>query len=65
VPEKRPDLRTLVKRRHGRWLRERARAEIDAGDPEKSARALLQQAAKLLPLDPKVYALMVRAAMKG
>ena len=64
VPEKRPHLRSLVNRRHARWLRELARAEMNAGNMEGIARDLLRQAARLRPMDPKIYGLMVRAAMQ-
>jgi len=63
VPAKRPDLRRVVQRRHGRWLRELARAQLASGEvaPQETM-ALLKRALRLRPLDPRVYGLMLRAS---
>jgi glycosyltransferase involved in cell wall biosynthesis len=62
VPAKRPDLGGLVRRRHGRWLRELARAQLAAGGfPPAQTRELLARAWAMRPWDAGVYALMLQA----
>ena len=63
VPGRRPDLRGLARRRHARWLRELARAQLDAGDGAAESMALLRRAAKMSPLNLKTYRLMARALL--
>ena len=40
VPQKRPDLRGLVNRRHARWMRELARAQLDAREDAETSMGL-------------------------
>jgi glycosyltransferase involved in cell wall biosynthesis len=65
IPKKRRDLRGMVYRRHGRWQRELARAELDAGDPEGKCWPLLWRAARLQWWDSRVYTLMMRKLLTG
>jgi glycosyltransferase involved in cell wall biosynthesis len=63
VPEKRPDLRRLLRRKHAKWMREVARARLQAGEEMDQVWPALWRAWRMWPLDWKVYRCMARAAI--
>jgi len=65
LPATRPELGAVLRRRHARWLRELARAQLDSALPQERAQAMstLRQAVAAWPLGIKSYAQMLRAAL--
>ncbi|HUO08201.1 MAG TPA: glycosyltransferase family A protein [Phycisphaerae bacterium] len=61
VTDRRPDLRGLVRRRHGKWLRELARVRMESGEELEQVWGVLGSAWRMSPLDWKVYRFMARA----
>jgi glycosyltransferase involved in cell wall biosynthesis len=62
LAERRPALVPLARRRHARWLRELARAQLAAGQHSAETLSVLRDSARLAPFDPRTYGLMWRAS---
>jgi len=63
LPEKRPDLQWLLRRRHAKWVREVARVRVQTGEEMDRVWPALWRAWRMWPLDVKVYQWMARAAV--